>query len=414
MISSLFNLFVSPILATETAALPLSDPIYKFSILILIIFLAPLLASRLKIPFIVVLMIMGCVIGTNVLGVLPRDASLILLEKIGLLYIMLIAGIQMDLSNLKRLGVRALVFGLLTFGVPFTFGLISSNFIGGGGFLTAALFGILYSPHTLVSYPIVARLGIARKEAIGVAVGGTMVTSVLTLTGLSIVQANTSGAVGIWLWIKLGIFLPLLVAVCLWGIPKVGAAFLKTTEGMISSQFLFIFGTLFVIASLTQLLGIDPIVGAFIAGLSLNPVIPLEGVLMDRIEFVGNSLFIPAFIVSIGVLCNPKIFISAPENLGIAGIVILGAVGGKFVAAWITGIVFKYSFLESLIMFSLTMSRAALVLVVALFGKEGNLINEGVFNAVVAYILITCLFGPILTNIFSQQMVARGELAKQQ
>ncbi len=312
-------------------------------------------------------MIMGCVIGTNVLGVLPRDPSLILLEKIGLLYIMLIAGIQMDLSNLKRLGVRALVFGLLTFGVPFTFGLISSNFIGGGGFLTAALFGILYSPHTLVSYPIVARLGIARKEAIGVAVGGTMVTSVLTLTGLSIVQANTSGAVGIWLWIKLGIFLPLLVVVCLWAIPKVGAAFLKTTEGMISSQFLFIFATLFVIASLTQLLGIDPIVGAFIAGLSLNPVIPLEGVLMDRIEFVGNSLFIPAFIVSIGVLCNPKIFISAPENLGIAGIVILGAVGGKFVAAWITAIVFKYSFLESLIMFSLTMSRAALVLVVALF-----------------------------------------------
>ena len=413
MILSLFALFFSPILATETAALPLSDPIYKFSILILIIFLAPLLASRLKIPFIVVLMIMGCVIGTNVLGVLPRDPSLILLEKIGLLYIMLIAGIQMDLSNLKRLGVRALVFGLLTFGVPFTFGLISSNFIGGGGFLTAALFGILYSPHTLVSYPIVARLGIARKEAIGVAVGGTMVTSVLTLTGLSIVQANTSGAVGIWLWIKLGIFLPLLVVVCLWGIPKVGAAFLKTTEGMISSQFLFIFATLFVIASLTQLLGIDPIVGAFIAGLSLNPVIPLEGVLMDRIEFVGNSLFIPAFIVSIGVLCNPKIFISAPENLGIAGIVILGAVGGKFVAAWITAIVFKYSFLESLIMFSLTMSRAALVLVVALFGKEGNLINEGVFNAVVAYILITCLFGPILTNIFSQQMVARGELAKQ-
>jgi len=413
MILSLFALFFSPILATETAALPLSDPIYKFSILILIIFLAPLLASRLKIPFIVVLMIMGCVIGTNVLGVLPRDPSLILLEKIGLLYIMLIAGIQMDLSNLKRLGVRALVFGLLTFGVPFTFGLISSNFIGGGGFLTAALFGILYSPHTLVSYPIVARLGIARKEAIGVAVGGTMVTSVLTLTGLSIVQANTSGAVGIWLWIKLGIFLPLLVVVCLWAIPKVGAAFLKTTEGMISSQFLFIFATLFVIASLTQLLGIDPIVGAFIAGLSLNPVIPLEGVLMDRIEFVGNSLFIPAFIVSIGVLCNPKIFISAPENLGIAGIVILGAVGGKFVAAWITAIVFKYSFLESLIMFSLTMSRAALVLVVALFGKEGNLINEGVFNAVVAYILITCLFGPILTNIFSQQMVARGELAKQ-
>jgi Kef-type K+ transport system membrane component KefB len=167
-----------------------------------------------------------------------------------------------------------------------------------------------------------------------------------------------------------------------------------------------------VIASLTQVLGIDPIVGAFIAGLSLNPIIPLESVLMERIEFVGNSLFIPAFIVSLGVLCNPKIFIIAPENLGVACIVILGAVGGKFLAAWITAIVFKYSFLESLIMFSLTISRAALVLVVALFGKEGNLINEGVFNAVVAYILITCLFGPIMTNIFGQQIVARSKLAK--
>ncbi|HEY9730048.1 MAG TPA: cation:proton antiporter [Chroococcales cyanobacterium] len=393
------------------SGLPLTEPIYIVCVLLLIIGIAPLIAGRLRIPSLVVLIILGTVFGSNVLGVLARDDRLILLEKMGLLYIMVLAGIQMDLSNFRRLGVRSLIFGLLTFGIPLTIGIVSGQFLS-YGFLTALLLGILYSPHTLVSYPIMARLGIAQKEAIGVAVGGTIVTSILTLTGLSIVQAIAGGSIGVLLWIKLLVLLPVFVFVYLWGIPKLGRFILDQTAESYTAEYIFVLTCVFVAASVTLLLGIDSIVGAFIAGLALNSIIPLNSALMHRIEFVGNSLFIPIFLISVGVLCNPQVLFTHRENLGIALVVITGAVGAKFLAAWFTGQAFKYSFAEVMVMFSLTMSRAALVLVIALFGKNSGLLNDGIFNAIILYIVVTCLMGPLIADAFGQRVAGKITLTK--
>lgn len=403
-------------LATASAAapLPLTDPVYVFCVLLLIIGLAPLIGAKLRLPPLVVLILLGTILGTNVLGVLARDQQLQLLEKIGLLYIMLLAGMQMDLSNLKRLGTRALVFGLLTFGVPFSFGILSANLLG-YALITGLLLGIMFSPHTLVSYPIVLRLGITRQEAVGVAVGGTVVTSILTLVGLSIVQAVASGGLGWQLWAKLLIALPLLVLVSFWVVPRFGRRIIqpetKPDSTALVPQFIFVLTCLFVIASATLLLGIDSIVGAFIAGLALNSVVSPNNVLMKQVEFVGNSVFIPCFLISVGVLCNPNVLIQHPENLGLAAIVILCAVGAKFLAAAIAGTVFKYSFAEIMTMLGLTMSRAALVLVVALYGMKtvipsgaDTILNEGLFNAIIAYIIVTCLVGPLVTNTFGQRI----------
>lgn len=392
--------------------LPLTEPIYLVCILLLIISVAPLIAGRLRIPPLVVLMIFGTILGSNVLGVLARDEQLILLEKIGLLYIMFLAGLQMDLRNFKRLGVRALIFGLLTFGIPLTVGIVTGQLMT-YGFLTALLLGILYSPHTLVSYPIMTRLGIVQKEAVGVAVGGTIVTSILTLTGLSIVQAIAGDRMGILLWIQLLVLLPALVLVSLWGIPKLGHFIFNKTQESLTAQFIFVLTCLFVAASATLLLGVDSIVGAFLAGVSLNPLVPLTSPLMNRIELVGNSLFIPIFLISVGVLCDPQVLFTHPENLGIALIVITGAVGSKFLAAWLTGPAFKYSLANVMVMFSLTLSRAALVLVIALFGKNAGLLDEGIFNAVILYIVVTCLASPLLADAFGQRVAGKMALAKQ-
>jgi Kef-type K+ transport system membrane component KefB len=385
--------------------LPLTDPVYIVCILLLVISIAPIIAKRLRMPTLVVLIVLGTILGSNVLGILARDDRLILLEKFGLLYIMLLAGIQIDLSNFKRLGSRSLVFGLLTFGIPFLIGIAVGQFLV-GNLLAASLLGILYSPHTLISYPIVTRLGIVQKEAIGVAIGGTIVTSILTLTGLSLVQAIASNNIGIWLWIKLLLLLPAFLLFYWWVIPKLGHSLLEKNAHSLTVQFVFVLTCLFIAASITSLLGVDSIVGAFIAGIALNRLIPLNSSLMERIEFVGNSLFIPIFLISVGVLCNPQILLTHPENIGIATIVTAGAVGAKFIAAWVAGRSFHYSFAEIMVMFSITMSRAALVLIIALFGKNAGLINEGIFNAVILYIVITCLVSPAIAEIFGQQVAS--------
>ncbi|MBW4575563.1 MAG: cation:proton antiporter [Aphanothece sp. CMT-3BRIN-NPC111] len=405
----MLTIAAAPATTGATSALPLTDPIYVFCVVLLVIAIAPLIAQRLRVPTLIVLIVLGTILGSNVFGVLARDAQLILLEKIGLLYIMLLAGLQMDLKNFRQLGMRSLLFGLLTFGVPLTVGIVSGQWLTAGG-VASLLLGILYSPHTLVSYPIMTRLGIVQQQAVGVAVGGTIVTSILTLTGLSIVQAIAGGNVGILLWIKLLILLPLLVLLCFWGIPKLGRPILNQHADSLSGQFIFVLSCLFVVAAATVLLGIDSIVGAFIAGLALNRLIPLTSPLMKQIEFVGNSLFIPAFMISVGVLSNPSVLFTHPENLGVALAVIFGAVGAKFLAAWIAGQAFKYSLAEVMVMFSLTMSRAALVLVIALFGKTSGLINEGIFNAIILYIVVTCLVGPFIADAFGKQIAEKQAL----
>lgn len=401
-----------------TLFLPLQDPVYAFSVLLMILLLAPIIAKPLKLPALVVLILLGCLFGSNGLGIIARDAQLIFLEKVGLLYIMLLAGLQMDLSNLQRLGMRSLIFGLLTFGLPLTIGIISGQIlislgmivVSGSSLLASVLLGILYSPHTLLAYPSMTRLGLAQQESIGVAVGGTVLTSMLTLVGFALIQATAQGQIGLALGLKLLVGLPLLIAICFWGIPQGGRWFFNPKVDIpLGVQFIFVVATLFIVASATQGLGVDSIVGAFIAGLALNRSILIESDLMNRIDFVGNSLFIPAFMVSVGVLANPKVFASAPGSLGVAAVIVGGAVVSKWGSAWIAGRLFDYDRMEVLTLFSLTIPRAALVLVIALFGKEASLVDDNIFNAVIAYIVVTCLLGPTLSEWVGQKLATQIE-----
>jgi len=393
-------------------ALPLTDPVYTFCVILLCLGLAPWIASKTKLPALIILIMMGACLSPNLFGILDRNPPVQLLERTGLLCIMLLAGVQMNVTDLKKVGVRALFFGLLTFGIPFTTGLL----LGYGlqyPLLTCLLLGTLFSSHVLIAYPIVMRWGIVAQEAVSVAIGGTVVTSVLTLSGLAIVQSLAKGQVNTGLWLRLGIGLPLVIVLSFWIVDQLGKFILNPDFQSPGGQFMFILGTLFVIAATTLLIGIDSIVGAFIAGLALNRRVNAHKEAFQNVEFISLNLFIPCFLLSVGLLANPKILIQHPENIGLAAIVIAGAVGAKFGAAAIGGCSFRYSLQEIMVMTGLTISRAALVMVISLYGKETPLpgtnppvpiLSEGLFNAILVYILVTCFVGPLVTNQFSKYL----------
>lgn len=384
--------------------LPLQDPILILALLLVIILLVPMLAKLLRLPAMVLLILMGMVVGTHLLGVLQRDSQLILLEKAGLLYIMLLAGIQMDLSNLKRLGGRSLIFGLLTFLIPFGFGLLTGQLLN-LSLIAACIIGLIYSPHVLIAYPTITRLGLAQKEYIGVTVGATAITVFFTLAVFSVIQGSALGTLGLVFWLKLMLGLPVLTALSFWGVPRLGRQFINDDSPIIP-QYNFVLATLFIISGLTALLGIDAIIGAFLAGLALNSLVPLNSKLMDQVEFVGHSLFIPMFMISVGVLCNPVIFVTNPAILSTTLLVFVMSVIGKAIPAALVTRLFNYSRAEGMTVFSLTMARAALVVVIALFAQKFDLITDEIFNVAIAYILLTCLTGTILTEWAAPKLVS--------
>lgn len=380
--------------------------------------IAPLLGKRLRIPSLVLLIGIGAIAGTHGLGWLERDAQLILMEKIGLLMIMLLAGLQTNLSDLGRVGPRALVFGLLTFGVPFAIGASTGNLLGLGLFGTV-LMGLLYSPHMLVGFPLVAEMGLAQSEVVTVAVGGTAVTTVITLAGYAIVQAAATGSVGLMLWVRLLVLLPALAIACWIGLPYLGQIAFgsehfdpehKESQPLpIPTRVVLVLTIVFAIASLTQILGVDSIVGAFIAGLALNRSVPAGGsAIVAHLETIGNGLFIPAFLISAGVLCNLRVFVTQPGSLLLGLAIAAGACGGKVLAAWIAGKWFGYDWPDVLIASGLTLSRAALILVIVLFGQEAGLLDSQLFNAAIVYVAVTLLIGPLVTEWGGQAKIQQS------
>lgn len=390
--------------------LPLTDPVHLFTVILLSITIAPFIGRLTKLPALIILIVLGIFLGTHGFGILDRNPPVQLLEKIGLLYIMLLAGLQMNLKDLRQVGIRAAIFGLLTFGIPLVLGIILATTLQ-YPWLTGLLIGIMFSPHTLIAYPILLRLNIAQEESVSVAIGGTVITSILTLSGLAIVQSIAGGNLSSMLWIKLGLGLPILAAIVIWAVHKILGDIFSSELDNLGEPFIWVLAILFGVASLTLLLGVDSIVGAFIAGLALNPIIAKQKPLLTQIEFIGVNLFIPCFLIAVGLLCNPKMLIEHPENLGLAAYIIVVAIAGKFLAAWLSGTWFRYSFPEIMTSTGLTLSRAALVLVIALYGKgtvlagtQTPLLSEGLFNAIVVYISVTCLVGPLVTNHFGRQI----------
>lgn len=379
-------------------SLPFQEPVLVFSLVLFIILLAPILLSRIKIPGIIGLIIAGVIVGPYGLNLLERNSAIELFGTVGLLYIMFLVGLELDLNEFKKNRFRSLFFGISIFLVPISIGVPVCYYFLNLEFTSSVLTASMFATYTLVAYPLVSRLGITKNEAVNIAVGGIMVTDTLVLLLLAIITGSVSGGLSYTYWIRLGVSIVIFSFVVFWGFPKVGRWFFKNVESENTSQFIFVLALVFLAAFLAEVAGMEAIIGAFTAGLALNRLIPHTSPLMNRIEFVGNALFIPFFLISVGMLVNLKVLLEGPEALIIAGTLIPVALTGKWLTAFFTQKTFGYSSTQRNVIFGLSSAHAAATLAVILVGYQLELVDENVLNGAIILIFVTCLVSSFVTE----------------
>ncbi len=387
---------------------PITDPVLIFAIAMVIFLVAPLIMAKLRIPGIIGLIFSGVIVGPNGLGLLDRDPTIILLGTVGLLYIIFIAGLEIDLDGFKKYRSRSIVFGTLSFTLPFILGLIAT-FYYGFSIGAAILLGSVLGSHTLLAYPIASRLGISKNKAVTTAVGGTIMTDTLALLILAVVAGATQGELTPDFWFMLIVSFGLYVAAVFIIIPVVAKFFFRTLSSEGTLEYIFVMTVLFVSAYFATVAGLEPIIGAFLAGLALNRFIFEQGTLMNRIKFIGNSIFIPFFLLSVGMLMDVRILLTEPSAWMMALIVVSLVIIGKFLAAWIAGKIYRYSSAEIKLIFGLSIPQAAATLAATLVGYDLGLFDQATVNGVIVMILVTCMIGPYTVEKFARFIALKEE-----
>ncbi|MGE4159199.1 MAG: cation:proton antiporter, partial [Planctomycetota bacterium] len=387
---------------------PITDPVLIFSLALFIILLAPMLLKRIKIPGVVALILSGVIVGPFGLNILARDSAIILFGTVGLLYIMFMAGLELDMEEFKRHRYRSLVFGLATFFIPFSVGFAACRHVFGFDFLQSLLTSCIFSSHTLVSYPILSRAGLAKTELGSVAVGGTVITDTLTLLVLAGITATSRGNLDATLWIRLLMSILLFAIGVFYGYPRIGRWFFKSIQGDEASHFIFVLALVFMAGFFAEVAGVEPIVGAFFAGLALNRLIPATSPLMSRIHFVGSALFIPFFLLSVGMLVNMRVLVVEEGALTMSlGMVTISLVG-KFGAAWLTQKLCGYDAQERNLLYGLSASHAAATMAVVIVGFDMDIISSKGLNAAFLLILVSCSLSGFVTDNAVRHLARRA------
>ena len=380
--------------------LPLTDPVLKFLLILVIILAAPLLLNKLRIPHLLGLIIAGAIIGPNGFNLVLRDSSIILSGTAGLLYIMFLAGLEIDLGDFKKNKWKSLTFGMYTFLVPMALGTLVGLYVLNFSMLTSILLASMFASHTLIAYPIISKLGITKDKAVGITVGGTMITDTLALLVLTVIVEMAVGDVDDWFWYRLGAAIILFFAFVMIVFPIVGRWFFKRCEDNVS-QYIFVLVMVFLGAYLAELAGLESIIGAFLAGMALNRLIPSTSPLMNRVEFVGNAIFIPFFLIGVGMLIDYRAFFTNWDTIKVGAVMIVVATVAKFVAAWMTQKTFRMSVDQRRVIFGLSNAQAAATLAAVMVGynvilgetpagEPIRLLNESVLNGTILMILVTC------------------------
>ncbi len=380
------------------AELPLKNSVLILSIVLLIILFSPLVFRKFKIPGIIGLILAGILIGPNTLHLIEKTTSFELFSKTGLLYIMFLAGLEIDMQEFKQNRSKSIVFGAFTFFIPIIIGFFVCLYVFQFQFWAALLLASMFSTHTLLSYPIVSNMGIVKNRAVQLTFGGTIITDTAVLILLGIITNVVKNEISSVFWIKTIIMLSALVLGTLFLLPRITRWFFRNLEGQGSSQYIYVLAVVFLSAFFSELAGVEPIIGAFLAGLALNRVIPHNSVLMNRIIFIGNTLFIPFFLISAGMLVDLKLFFQGSGALVFAGILSFVALLTKYFAAKITQYIYKLSKDEGNIIFGLSASHAAATLAVIKVGYDIGLFDNQVINATIILILITCLASSFMTE----------------
>lgn len=389
--------------------LPLENPVLVFSLILFIILLSPILLRRINIPGIIGLIISGVIIGPHGFHLLEKNSFVELFSTIGLLYIMFIAGLELDLNEFKAHKNKSLVFGMFTFMIPLAIGFPVCYYFLNYDFNPAFLTASMFATHTLVAYPIVSKMGISKNLAVAITVGGTIFTDTAVLIILAVILAGSAGSLNMEFWIRMGISLAIFLAIMFLVIPRIAKWFFRTLESEKHSHYIFVLAVVFFAAFLAEVAGVEPIIGAFVAGLALNRLIPHSSALMNRIEFIGNSLFIPFFLISVGMLVDMSVILSGAGALIVAGTLTVVALTGKWLAAWLTQVSFGFSGAQRQLIFGLSGAHAAATLAVILVGYRAGILDENILNGTVILILIACVVASFATEKAAKKIILQSD-----
>lgn len=387
----------------EEFRFPLTNPVLVFSIILLIILLFPIILRRFKVPGLIGLIISGIIIGPKGIGIIGENSIasegwIKLFSTIGLLYIMFMAGLDLDLNQFKKYYRKSLVFGAMTFFLPLLLGFPVCYYLLDMGFMASLLTASMFSTHTLVSYPIVSKFGLTKHPAVAITVGGTILTDTAVLIILAIISSASSGNLDTNFWIRLITSLTCFSLVMFLLIPRFTRWFLRKLDSEKTSQYILIMSVVFFSAFLAEVAGIEHIIGAFTAGLVLNKLIPHNSVLMNRIDFIGQSLFIPVFLIFVGMVVDYRVFFSGQTPLIFAGVLTGFAIFSKWFAALVTQWLCKLRPVERKVIFGLSTSHAAATLAIIMVGFQDKILDMNVVNGTVLLILFTCMVSSFVTE----------------
>ncbi|QDL11952.1 sodium:proton antiporter [Brasilonema octagenarum UFV-E1] len=372
------------------------EPIVSFAILLTVILIVPLLFERFKLPGLIGLLIAGVALGPHGLHLLNTESeTLKLLSDIGLVYLMFVAGLEIDMEQFEQTKHRSIGFGTFTFLVPLITGTIVGRMFG-FGWNASVLIGSLFASHTLLAYPIISRLGVIKNEAVTVTIGATIFTDIGSLLVLAVCVAIHQGAFSTFSLMKLLLGLVIYSAVILFGFKWLGHEFFRRTRDEQGNQFLFILMVVFISALGAEVIGVEKIVGAFLAGLAVNEVIG-SGPVKEKVVFVGNVLFIPIFFVDLGLLIDIPGFIKSISSVWLTLAILVGLIGSKGAAALLAKVVYRYNWQEMITMWSLSLPQVAATLAATLVGYRAGLLTEGVLNGVIVLMMVTATLGPLIT-----------------
>ncbi len=389
---------------------PVENPVYIFAIAVTVFSLAPKLTRLFRVPDIIGLILAGVLLGPHALNVLALDSSIILLGTVGTLYIMFLSGLSLSFSDFKRAAKRSLTFGLLTFAIPQSLGILTALVILKQDWPAAILLASMYASHTLLAYPIVSRLGLKKSEPVVVAVGGTLITNFLALSVLSFIAASVGGELNLYFWVRIiGSYL-FFVLIMFLLMPLAGRWLFSRVENEGVAQFLLVLAWLFISASMAQLLGIEPVIGAFFAGLSLNRFVLQGSPLQNRIDFVGNILFIPYFLIYVGMIVDLRV-LSGGGEAWLFVITLAGtATAAKWLAAFFTQQLFRYTPAQRDVIFGLSNAQAVNTLAAVLVGYKIGLFGEHILNGTIVMILFTCVVSAYMVESRGRVMALQEEI----
>ena len=388
---------------------PITDPTWIFLLVLVIILFAPIVLDKLRIPHIIGMIIAGLLIGEHGFNILARDSSFELFGKVGLYYIMFLAGLEMNMNDFKENRFKALTQGLLCFSIPIAIGFVTNLSLLQYGVATSILLASMYASNTQVSYPIVIKYGVSNQRSVSIAVGGTAVTDTLTLLVLAVVAGLYKGDLDGGYWLLLLGKIIVIGAVIIVVFPRISRWFFRRYDEVVT-QYIFVLALVFLAAAMMELAGMEGILGAFLTGLVLNRLIPHVSPLMGHLEFVGNALFIPYFLIGVGMLINVHVLFGSINAVRVAGVMICVALLGKWLATFLVQKIFGLKRIERRLVYGLSTAQAAATLAAVMVGYNimlpdgSRLLNEDVLNGTILLILVTCIVSSLVTDKAARQI----------